>query len=80
MAEVGAEVLFRGVRLDDGCVSLIAVVGREVGSGRVVIMVSSWSDFWSKAVICFCMPAQTRGAVYWRWRREKWELVQFVRK
>ena len=58
--------LLEAVGQDDGCVTRGAVVGGEVGRGglcchsRIGLVWKSVGD----TVVCFCMPAQTKGAEY----------------
>ena len=85
-------VVATALEAEDGCVPGGAVVGREVGSGgiRCNIHIGIVRRSGGEAVICFCMPARTKGTAYsvigggalYRRRRQslKGKLAQIVRK
>ena len=54
------------VRHNDGCIYLGAVVGKDVFSGRVnqSFRIGLVWKSGGEVVVSFCMPAQTKGAVY----------------
>ena len=92
LAEGSVEVEAAALEAEDGCVPGGAVVGREVGSGgiRCNIHIGIVRRSGGEAVICFCMPARTKGTAYsvigggalYRRRRQslKGKLAQIVRK
>ena len=83
--------LLQALGHDDGCVPRGVVSGGDVNSVvvRRCYYIGRVQRSGGNAVICFCIPAQTKGAAYsvgggalccFRWRRRKGKFVQIVKR